>query len=94
MANKPASAKILRHTELKEAPVHVLTILQEPNAGTRDTCRELELIPGEVHASYLNLNERITVRLDIFVDSAARATTDFKAFLPLLDRRELVDDCA
>src|ERR1035441_6055111 len=48
---------------------------------TRDTRRELELTPGEVHASYLDLNGQITVRLDIYVDSAAKAKTDFKALL-------------
>ena len=53
---------------------------------TGDTCRDLDSgTPGEVRASYLDLNGRITVRLDIYVDSAAKAKTDFKALLPLLD---------
>ena len=63
----------------------------QPNATTqlveqtRDTRRELELTPGEVHAAYLELNGQITAKLDIYVDSASKATTDFKALLPLLD---------
>ncbi len=52
---------------------------------TRDTRRELELTPGEVHAAYLELNGQITAKLDTYVDSVAKATTDFKALLPLLD---------
>ena len=52
---------------------------------TRDTCRELELTPGEVRAAYYELNVQITAKLDIYVDSAAKAKTDFKALLPLLD---------
>lgn len=64
--------------------------LQPENISTQreetgDTRRELELTPGELRASYLDLNGRITVRLDIYVDSAAKAKTDFKALLPLLD---------
>lgn len=53
--------------------------------SARDACRELEITPGEVRAAYVDLNGRITVRLDTYVGSAVKATTDFEALLPLLD---------
>lgn len=53
--------------------------------STHDACRELEITPGEVRANYADLNGRITVRLDTYVGSAVKATTDFEALLPLLD---------
>jgi len=52
---------------------------------TRDMCRELELTPGAVRAAYYELDRQITAKLDVYDDSAAKATTDFKALLPLLD---------
>ena len=44
----------------------------------RDTCRESELTPGEVHAAYLELNGQITVHLDAYVGKRVNATEEFK----------------
>jgi hypothetical protein len=60
-------------------------VRSEKANSTGDTRRELEITPGEVHAAYVELNGRITVRRDIYVDSAVKAKTDFEALLPLLD---------
>src|ERR1017187_3620950 len=70
------------HTPAPSSPFERATTGPE---DTGDTGRESELTPGEVHAAYLELNGQITAKLDIYVDSVAKATTDFKALLPLLD---------
>ena len=70
------------HTPAPSSPFERATTGPEE---TRDTRREFELTPGEVHAAYLELNGQITVQLDIYVGQLAKATTDFKALLPLLD---------
>jgi hypothetical protein len=60
-------------------------VQSEKADSTRDTCRELDITLGDVRAEYLQLDGQITVRLDVYVDSADKAKTDFEALLPLLD---------
>jgi hypothetical protein len=75
--------------KLEAAPARSVS-LQPENVSkqveeSRDTCRESESTPGDIRAAYLQLNGQITAKLDIYVDSAAKAKTDFKALLPMLD---------
>jgi hypothetical protein len=60
-------------------PENVSTQIEE----TRDTRREVELTPGEVHAAYLELNGQITLRLDSYVEQAVKAKEELEAVLPL-----------
>jgi len=55
---------------------------------TRDTRRELELTPGEVHAAYLELNGQITLKLDGYVERAVKAKDELEAMLPLVDQMQ------
>jgi hypothetical protein len=56
---------------------------------TRDTCRELELIPGEVRAAYYELNGQITAKLDAFVGKVVDATEEFRTLIiPLVDQMQ------
>ncbi len=75
--------------KLEGAPVRSVSLRPEDKSTqveqACDICRESQLSRGEVHASYLDLNGRITVRLDTYVVSAVKAKKDFKALLPLLD---------
>lgn len=73
-----------KRRSVSSQPENISTELEQ----TRDTRRELEITSGEVHAAYVDLNGRITVRLEIYVDSAIKAKTDFDALLPLLDEMQ------
>ena len=64
-------------------------IATAPVTDVRDTCRESEHTPGEVHAAYLELNGQITAHLDAYVEQRVSATNDFKDVLtPLLDQMQ------
>lgn len=54
----------------------------------RDTCREPEPTPGEVHAAYLQLNGQITAKLDAYVTQAVKAKDELEAMLPLVDHMQ------
>lgn len=65
-------------------PENVSTELEH----TRDTRRELEITPGEVHAAYLELNGQITLKLDSYIEQAVKAKDELEAMLPLVDQMQ------
>jgi hypothetical protein len=62
------------------------------NAKTRDTCREFEKNPTittkQLQSEFANLQKQIDSKLDVYVVQAKKATTDFDAMVPMLDRMQ------
>jgi hypothetical protein len=60
----------------------------EQENSTRDTCRELELTPGEVRAAYQELNGQITLKLESHIEQAVKAKDELEDMLQLVDQMQ------
>ena len=55
---------------------------------TRDSRRELELTPDNIHAAYLELDGQITLKLGSYVEQAVKTKDELEAMLPLVDQMQ------
>ena len=62
------------------------------NATTRDMCREFEKNPSiaaqQMQSEFANLQKQIDSKLGVYVAQVKKATADFDAMIPLLDRMQ------
>lgn len=62
------------------------------NKKTRDTCREFEKNPSvtaqQLQSEFANLQKQIDSKLDAYVAQAKKATAEFDAMVPLMDRMQ------
>jgi hypothetical protein len=62
------------------------------NAKTHDMCREFENNPGitaqQLQSEFASLQKQIDSKLDVYVAQAKKATADFDAIVPMLDRMQ------
>jgi hypothetical protein len=87
----PERARRVTHAEVASHD-EAYKLASALNAKTRDTCREFEKNPTittkQLQSEFTNLQKQIDSKLDIYVAQAKKATADFDAMVPMLDRMQ------
>ncbi len=79
------------HAEVKDN-AEADSLAQALNRQTRDICREFQtnpsIAPEQLQSEFANLQEQIDAKADAYISSVKKATADFYALIPLLDKMQ------